>query len=523
MQTRLRRPALALLTTGLLAVAVTACGGTNTSDEGSTTPSDDTSSAAGGGELNIALQGDITTYDPWSAQSGYNGSLLSNQALYDSLVHLDASGEPQPWLVTDWTEADSSHYTLTLRDDVTFTDGTPLDADAVVANFEYAKTATTPGECNEWVAGVTATATDATTVDIALDKPSVGFMTDLGTCAGLIVNPTAFDNPESLSSTPAGSGPYLLDDTNSVQGQVWAYTRNPDYWAPEAFPFDTIKLTYFSEATAASNAAKAGQIDLIQSVDATDTSSGLAIKLTSTDFRGLMFNDITGTLSEPLADVRVRQAMQYAIDREAIASAIYGDAAETGYSTPFTTEADGWTDALKDTYPYDPEKAKELLAEAGYADGFTVKVMTVPFIYGDAAQAIAGQLAEVGITLELSDQSADFFQQLTSKTWPMITYNFSIGTNPIHTYENLVSPNGFWNVMQNESPTIEDLLGQLDQAGDDAARTAILEEIAKEFQTESWYLSPTLVRGACAYDDQKLVVDSPPGSPVPFLYMITPA
>lgn len=493
------------------AMMFSACGGQSTQGGAST---------ATGGTLTIAMQGDITTYDPWSAQSGLNGSLFVIGGLYDSLLNLDESGQPVANVATSWESADSSHYTLTLRDDVKFTDGTALNAEAVVKNVEYAAKVKTPGECNSYLTGVTATAKDDTTVEFALKTPSVGFLTDLGSCASFIVSPSALANGEDLKTTPAGSGPYILDTSASVPGQKWVLTRNPDYWNKGAYPFDTLNLQYFADATAAANAAQAGQVDMIQSVDATNDTSGLAILHTSTDFRGLMFQDITGKISKPLADVRVRQAMQYAIDRDAIKTALYSDSGELGYSTPFTSTSEGFTDALKTTYTYDPEKAKQLLTEAGYPDGFTVKVMEVPAIYGDAAQAIAGQLAKVGITLELSDQSADFFNQLKSGKWAMVTFNWTIGTNPVHTYEGLSSKTGFWNTFGNTSPTIDGLLAELAQDKDDAAYKATLEKIAKAFQDESWYLVPVLVSGATAYNDKKLSVTHTQGAPISFLYQI---
>lgn len=498
------------------ALMLTACGGESTA---TTSGSSNGNASATGGSVTIALQGDITTYDPWASQSGLNGSLFALGGLYDSLLNLDESGQPVANVATKWESADSSHYTLTLRNDVKFTDGSTLDAAAVVANVEYAQKAKTPGECNSYLAGVTATAKDATTVEFALKTPSVGFLTDLGSCASFVVNPKALADGAGLKTTPAGSGPYLLD-ASSVAGQKWVLKRNPDYWNAAAYPFDTVNLQYFQDATAAANAAKSGQVDLIQSVDAAKDTSGLKVMLTSTDFRGLMFQDISGKISKPLADVRVRQAMQFAIDREALKSAIYADSGEVGYSTPFTSSSAGFTDALKSTYTYDPAKAKQLLADAGYPDGFTVKVMMVPAIYGDAAQAIAGQLAEVGIKLELSDQSADFFNQLKSGKWAMITFNWTIGTNPVHTYEGLTSKSGFWNTFGNTSPTIEGLLAQLAQAKDVAAQKPILEQIAKAFQDESWYLVPVLVSGATAYNDQLLSVSHTQGSPIPFLYQI---
>lgn len=520
MRTTFGKRAVAASAAALAALTLSACGGQSTAT--SSTSAGGSAPAVSGGSLTIALQGDVTTYDPWASQSGLNGSLFALGGLYDSLLNLDESGQPVANVATKWESADSSHYTLTLRNDVKFTDGTALNAAAVVKNVEYAQAAKTPGECNSYLAGATATAKDDTTVEFALKTPSVGFLTDLGSCASFIVNPTALAKGDSLKTTPAGSGPYLLD-ASSVAGQKWVLKRNPDYWNSAAYPFDTINLQYFKDATAAANAAKSGQVDLIQSVDATNDTSGLKTLLTSTDFRGLMFQDISGKISKPLADVRVRQAMQYAIDRDAIKSAIYPDSGEAGFSTPFTATSKGFTDALKTTYTYDQAKAKQLLADAGYPNGFTVKVMMVPAIYGDAAQAIAGQLAEVGIKLELSDQSADFFNQLKSGKWPMITFNWTIGTNPVHTYEGLTSKAGFWNTFGNTSPKIEGLLTQLAQAKDDAARQPVLEQIATAFQDESWYLVPVLVSGATAYNDQKLTVSHTQGSPIPFLYQIKKA
>jgi peptide/nickel transport system substrate-binding protein len=499
------------------ALMLSGCSGQATQSSSASTS---TSAVATGGSVTIAMQGDITTFDPWASQSGLNGSLFALGGLYDSLLNLDESGQPVANVATKWESTDSSHYTLTLRDDVKFSDGTALNAEAVVKNVEYAQQAKTPGECNSYLTGATATAKDATTVEFSLKTPSVGFLTDLGSCASFVVNPKALTSGDSLKTTPDGSGPYTLDTSASVAGQKWVLTRNQDYWNKDAYPFDTINLIYFADSTAAANAAQSGQVDMIQSVDASKDTSGLKTMLTSTDFRGLMFQDISGKISKPLADVRVRQAMQYAIDRDAIKTALYPDSGELGYSTPFTSASSGFTDALKSTYTYDQAKAKQLLAEAGYPDGFTIKVMEVPSIYGDAAQAIAGQLAEVGIKLQLSDQSADFFNQLKSGKWPMITFNWTIGTNPVHTYEGLTSKSGFWNTFGNTSTTIEGLLTNLADAKDDAARQTILEQIAKAFQDESWYLVPVLVSGATAYNDQKLSVTHTQGSPVPFLYQI---
>jgi peptide/nickel transport system substrate-binding protein len=498
-------------------LVLTACGGTDT------TQSTSKGSAGPPAEYSIATQGPVTTFDPWSAPSGYNGNLFAMIGLYDSLVHLDEAGKPTPWLATKWETPDPSNYTLTLRSDVKFTDGTALNADAVVKNVEYAQKAQTPGECNSYLTGAAATAKDATTVSFALKTPNVGFLTDLGACAGFVVNPKAFADPNSLKTTPAGSGPYVLDTTNSVQGQKSVMVRNPNYWAKDSYQFDTINLVAFADANAAANAAKSGQVDMIQSVDLAKDTSGLAPKSLALDFRGLMIHDLAGKDVKALGDKRVRQAMQMAIDRQGMLTSLYGNSGQLGLSTPFPQGVDGYTDLLKDTFPYDPAKAKQLLADAGYPNGFTVKVMVFSALYGDAAQAIAGYLKEIGITLQISDHSNDYIPQLQTGVWPMAMFNWTIGTSAIHTYQGLTDPNGFWNVRHNQSPAMQSLLDQISKDSTDADRKPLLAQLAKQFQDDSWFLVPVLVKGGMAYNDKKLSVKVVQGSPVAFLYQITKA
>jgi peptide/nickel transport system substrate-binding protein len=144
-------------------------------------------------------------------------------------------------------------------------------------------------------------------------------------------------------------------------------------------------------------------------------------------------------------------------------------------------------------------------------------------LYGDAAQAIAGYLKEIGITLQISDHSNDYIPQLQTGVWPMAMFNWTIGTSAIHTYQGLTDPNGFWNVRHNQSPAMQSLLDQISKDSTDADRKPLLAQLAKQFQDDSWFLVPVLVKGGMAYNDKKLSVKVVQGSPVAFLYQITKA
>lgn len=508
-----RRSATAVVALSLLgSIVLSSCAATD----------DQQASTAASKSLTIAIQGDVSTYDPWSAASGFNGSLYALNGFYDSLTHLDADGTPQPWLVSAWKAADASHWTLTIRNDVKFSDGTALDANAVVKNLEYSQTAQTPGECNPYISGIKATAPDATTVEITLAQPNANLMVDFGTCAGFIVNPKSLEDPTSLKTTPAGSGPYLLDTKNSVDGQKWVMTRNPSYWSKDSYPFDTITLQLFSEVAAAANAGQSGQVQLIQTVDADTDTSGLAHLSTSVDFRGLFIADAAGKLVKPLGDVRVRQAMQMAIDRDAIVKSIYPSTGELCYSTPFPSGSVGYSDSLASTFPYDPDRAKQLLTEAGYADGFTIKVMSdnsgLTYV-----QAAAGYLKKIGITLQITDVSADFIKELHSAKWPVSVFNYTIGTNRLQTFVGLTGKDGFWNVRHSVSETATNLITQITSETDETKAKALYEQLAKAFQDDSWFIAPMFVKGNTAYNDKELKITGTQGSPVILLYNIQPA
>ncbi|UVS80527.1 ABC transporter substrate-binding protein [Actinokineospora sp. UTMC 2448] len=354
--------------------------------------------------LDIATMTFPQSLDPVTA---IGGALPFFQAAYDSLVKREPDGAYSPMLATGWTwDTDRTKLSLTLRDDVRFDDGTPFDAAAVKANLERFKASS--GANAKWLSGLERVeVVDATRVVLHLDAPDPAYLYYLSDAAGLMANPAAFADAERLKTTPDGTGPYELDAAQTVVGTKWVYRRADDYWG-ERLPFDGVTMTVFDNETAIVNGLKTGQIDTAVVQDANQQASlEGATTLTTTpvdfDYQGILLFDRAGVVTPELADVRVRQALNHAIDRKTMLEQIRrGKGAVT--SQVFGADTVAYDESLDSYYAHDPEKAKRLLAEAGHADGFELKMPRMTSIVSDAIDAsLQSDLADVGITLTWVD------------------------------------------------------------------------------------------------------------------------
>jgi len=228
---------------------------------------------------------------------------------------------------------------------------------------------------------------------ITLGDPDPTLLYNLAGRPGLVLDEEA-DN--DLLTTAIGSGPYLLEEFN--EGDSVVLSRNPDYWGDKA-DVATVVFQLFSDTNAILNALLEGAID-VGSVDANllpqlegqddyDLVEGFA-----SDKFTLAFNN----QAAPLDDERVRQAIRYGIDHDAIVEAV--GSGNTLYG-PIVESDPGYED-LSDLYPYDPEQAKELLAEAGYADGLDLELTIASFYGTTVTDVLTSQLADIGITLTVN-------------------------------------------------------------------------------------------------------------------------
>jgi peptide/nickel transport system substrate-binding protein len=322
--------------------------------------------------------------------------LLDN--VYETLVSQDDNGEIVPALATDWEVSDDgTTYTFTLRKDVTFSNGDEFDADSVKFSIDQVKSEawTVPlASGMDVVDSVEVLAPDE--VKVVLSSPSNGWLFRMTTRIGAMFSPNGIGD---LANEPIGTGPYEVE--KFTRGDSLELKRRDDYWG-EAPAMEDVTFRYFKDSTAMSNAQLTGDLDIIGAVLAPETISQFADDDRFDVIEGptngevvLSFNNAQG----PLTDIRVRQAIKYALDRQAILDTVMnGYGSLIGSMVPST---DPWYEDLTGLYPYDPEESRRLLQEAGQNNlELRLRLPSSPYAVS-AGQVVKSQLAEVGIDAKI--------------------------------------------------------------------------------------------------------------------------
>lgn len=489
-------------------------------------------SGGSGGDPSGAPQGNLTLTlapiapaQPWDLKdAGLGHNTIYYQPVYDQLFRLDANADVQPNLATEWSYDDTqTKLSLTLRDDVTFTDGTVFDGEAVKANLLNTKTGT-----NE-AAGMlqlvdSVDVVDATHVVVNLTSPDPSLVPNLGNTAGMMASPAAIGT-EGLQTTPVGSGPYVLDVANTTVDAKYTFTRNPDYWNPDAFPFDKIVLTPLNDATAMLNALQAGQIDggFVSDTKNVATLEGAGLNILtypSGDVSGLYIWDRAGDLVPALGDVKVRQAINFAFDKDTIIKTAF-----TGYgiatTQAFNPDGAAFDPALNDVYTYDVAKAKDLMAQAGYADGFELTMPDLTAFNPGAQAAIVEQLGAIGITVKLDPLPLDQVIDALLNGKYAASYFQLASFRPWDTSVIQIPENALWNPFRYTDPTIKGLLDQA-SAATGAEQDAIFRDVNEYLVNQAWNAPWTDVVSNFAYSS-KVAVTPQKFAIVPYLYNFTPA
>lgn len=314
-------------------------------------------------------------------------ALMSN--IYEGLVRIDSAGEIRPWLATGWeVSADRTRYIFRLREGVSFSDGHPFDADTAKFSIDRVRT--------DWTNGIRAgmdvvestEVLDPHTLQVNLSRPSNQWLWNMGTAIGAMMSPTGID---TLATDPVGTGPYVLSHWSP--GSAIGFTARPDYWGEPAHN-DAATIRYFSDASATTNALQSGDVDLIWSMQAPEQLSVLddfAVEVGTTNGELLLSMN---NRRAPFDDVRVRQAVAFAVDRQAVIdTALEGYGTDTG-GVP-VPPTDPWYEPST-RYPFDPDRARALLEEAG-AVGTRVRISVPSLTYAQAVSEILfSQLRDVG-------------------------------------------------------------------------------------------------------------------------------
>lgn len=387
--------------------------------------------ATAGGELAVGVNDLSRKGNPFAGR-GTPGVFVW-AALFDTLAQPDASGAPQPVLSTGWTNVDPLTWRFSLRQGVTFSNGKPFDAAAAAFAFEYLMTdegkASVVGREFRNLASVRTI--DASTIEVVTKTPDPIITNRLSLL--YIVEPGAWKDMgvEAFTVSPVGTGPFVSEEFKAEEALMKA---RPDAW--QAPSLDSLRLISLPERPSRLQALQSGQINLAFGLSTDNIpameGSGLNVLVTpAPQVMSVTFRNVNNEGS-PVLDQRVRQALNYAVDKESMAKNLlagYAKAASHG-GTP---AAFGYNPNLK-PYPYDPDKARALLAEAGYADGFDmiIEVVTGSFpADGDIYQKVAADLAAVGVNVDLRQIAfPEWLKKFLPNEWDGAAFGLSWNSSP---------------------------------------------------------------------------------------------
>ena len=353
-----------------------------------------------GGSLTVCKPAEPPGLDP-TANTAAAIDRVVYANIYEGLVKVDRNGNFIPGLAENWQVSDDGKvYTFTLRKRVAFHNGEAFDAAVAKWNLERAADPQNGNPHPEYFNGIASIELpDSHTLVVRLKSADALFIAHMAEGDAVMLPPKGHADAKS---SPVGTGPFKFDKW--VRGDRVEMTRFDGYWNPKLPYLDKVVFRFISDPAAQIAALKAGDIDVIGYIAAPESAMMLERDDRFKVFAGTTTGEVimsTNNKAKPFDNRLVRQAMAHAIDRQAVV-----DLVMLGYGTPIGSHWSPSTPYYRDLthrFPYDPEKAKALLKEAGYPDGFAATIK-LPAIYSyskRAGEVIADMLAKVGIDLTI--------------------------------------------------------------------------------------------------------------------------
>ena len=427
-------------------------------------------------DITVAMQLEPPHLDPTSAAAGAIDSVLYSN-VFEGLTRFMGDGSVVAGLAKSWDISDDGLvYTFILHDNVLFHDGSTMDAEDVQFSLNRARADDSTNAQKALFAGITdVSALDAATVVVTLDAPNGNFLFNLAWGDAIIVAPESIDG---IKQAPIGTGAFKF--ANWVQGDKIELTRNDAYWGTPAV-LENVTFKFISDPTAAFASVMAEDVDAFvgfpapENLPQFEADPRFQVLVGSTEGETILS---TNNKMPPFDNVKVREALAHAIDRQAIV-----DGAMFGYGTPIGTHFAPHNPAYVDltgSSAYDPELAKKLLAEAGFADGFETTLHLPPPSYARrGGEIIAAQLAQVGIKVQITNvewaqwletvfRGKDFGLTIVSHTEPM---DIGIYANPEYYF-------------QYDNPAFQELMTNLNATTDPEARTALMGDAQRMISSD---------------------------------------
>lgn len=387
----------------LLSASLCACGGSKTA-EGTSEAAGESSEAetsntlsegtpVPGGSVVYGMTQDLASLDPHVDTDAGTRDVVFN--LYEGLVKPTSDGGFIAAVASDYTISDDAKtYTFTLRDGVTFHDGTPVTIEDV--KYSIDRYAEIQGESSAFSSLVDSVEVQDDKTLVVNLKESYSEFLPMMTIA---IIPKSNEDP---AGNPIGTGPFKY--VSYTPGQNLELEKYDGYWQEGVPSLDSVEFKFIADVDTAFVELQAGTIDILKyltSAQAETLGDDYKIVQGSMNLVHAMY---LNSAYEPLSKTEVRQALCYAVDRDAINNFIFGGKSHIIGSHMIPAMSKYYEPEAETVYSYDPEKAKELLADAGYADGFDLEI-TVPSSYSqhvDSAQIIADELSQVGINVTLN-------------------------------------------------------------------------------------------------------------------------
>lgn len=352
---------------------------------------------------------------------------IFNSLAYAPLIHWKSDGTFGPSLAESWKYVGTGNttFTLKLRTDARFSDGTPVTASAVKTWLEYFAKAKGGYASLLAFKSIETTGTDAVTINLKAPTPNMPLILSEKYNWGFVASPKAVAKPSTLNTTTDGAGPYVLQADQSVSGDHYSFVPNKYYFNKSDQYWSKVDVRCISNPATMLAAVRSGQVDVAAGDFTTAdsaASAGLSVVHEPVEWDGFWILDMGGKLNPALADVRVRQALNYAVDRSTIVKALFGS---YGEPTSEVLTNDGFDPSYQNYYAYNPDKAKELLKQAGFSSGLTVTVAdtsTRGNLSDPLTQAVAKYWNAVGVHLKISTAPtySQYAQEATSGKYQLL-------------------------------------------------------------------------------------------------------
>jgi len=468
-----------------LVTILSACGGSSPT----------TTTSKFGGNIKVGLDADVTTLDPILSSSLYDRQVMLN--IYDTLVRLDASNSIVPDLATSWSYTTPTQLEFTLRTDVTFQDGTPFNADAVVFNINRILKDPSSPRLSEISSVKSVTAVDSSHALFTLKKPFSPLLATLTDRAGMMLSPTAVQSLGSgLANGPvnAGSGPFIFKEW--VKGDHLTVVKNPHYWMKDAqgntLPYlQSIRYVPITNESVMYSNLETGNINIADDLGPTEVSSAksnsnlIYKQEPGLSFFGFMLN----TKSAPLDNVHVRRAIEWGVNRPEIVNTVLKGIGVVAQG-PLSPVSWAYSSSIA-PYSYNITNAKSELAQAGKSSGvsFTLLITSGSPLNAQEAQFIQSELQPAGITVNIKQETFTTLLNDTSAfNFQAALIGWSGRPDPDGNMYSWFHTGGGFNDMQYSNPQVDTLLESARASSDQATRIMDYQQAEQQILQDASYV-----------------------------------